>query len=197
LMAIRVFQINYDANRFQWLFVDSGDDDVRRGVRLDGSPRLAAWSPPPVYVEFPNLEKPDIWWLNDAFSMVLSSKAEAVLGEVLLEAELLPLPVGDEMLSLVNVVEVRNYLDYEKTQWFPEAEGLLAEVPEFAAHRIGGASLFKLPHDNVWLYCWEDDDYVSESFRHVVTSEGLTGLTFEEIWNSEDGGSRPSSIPGL
>lgn len=193
---LRVFQLGYDVDRFRCLFVDSDDDDVKDSVRMDGT-RRPSWSPPPVYIEFPNLEKPDIWMLYEAHTMALSASARLALADVLLETELLPLVVGDEELALVNVVEVRNYLDTEKTKWFAEEVGGLAEIPEFAAHRIGGPSLFKLPHDDVWLYCWEDDDYLSDSFRHAVQSEGLTGVTFEKVWDSETGGHKPSSVPGL
>lgn len=196
-MTTRVFQIDYDSDRFQCLFVDSPDEALQISVHLDGTPRRQEWSPPPVYAEFPRLEKPDIWNLYEASSFALSHRAASGLRDLLLEAELLPLPVGDETLMLVNVVEVRNYLDTDRTRWFPDMEGLLAEVPEFAVHRIGGPSLFKLPHDDAWLYCWEDDEVLDESFRHAVVSQGLTGLTFEEIWNSETGGRRSSSVPEI
>lgn len=196
-MAVRVYQIGFDADRYQALYVDSDDKTVRAGVRLEGERRANTWSPPRVYPDHLNLEVPDIWKLIGSDSIVLSPKAREALRDVLLEAELLPLAVGDETFTVVNVVEVRNYLDAEQTKWFAGIEGVIAEVPQFAVHRIGGASLFKLPNDkHVWLYCWEDDDDPSDSFRHVVFAEGLTGLIFEEVWNSETGGRRPSSVPG-
>lgn len=201
-MAIRIFELGFDLARFQCLRLDAPEADRAAWSRLlRSSTRLGPrWDPPPVYAEHPNLEVPDIWMLAGSASFVVSPKARAVLleADVIQDAELLPLPVGDEVLTLVNVVEVRNYLDIEKTKWLGTVGSSSAEVPEFVAHRIGGASLFKLPHDaHVGMYCYEDDDDPSDSFRYVVLAEGLTGLTFEEIWNSETGGRRPSSVPGV
>ena len=114
----------------------------------------------------------------------------------MLETELLALPVGDELLMVVNVLEVRGLLDMDLTRWMLDTKGGIAEVPEFVANRISGPSLFKLlPDKHVFLCCWEDDDDPVDSFRHAVRARGLTGLWFEEIWNSEDGGRRPSFPP--
>ena len=196
-MTTRVFHIGFDTDRYQCLFVDSGDEEAKARARLDGGWKGASWDPPRVYADFLAHDVPDIWNLYESYAMVLSPRARSALAGLLLEAELLPLPVGDTTLALVNVVEVRNYLDEERTRWLGGLVGVIAEVPEFAAHRIGGPSLFKLPHDAVGLYCWEDDADPGASFRRAVLDAGLTGLTFEEIWSSDAGGRRPSTVPGL
>lgn len=76
-MAIRVFQLGFDVNRFQILFVDLAYEEVKKRVGLDGTRKGPAWTPPPVYVEYPKQETPDIWKLYEAYSMVLSSRARA------------------------------------------------------------------------------------------------------------------------
>ncbi len=195
-MAKRVYQLGFDPNEFQCLFVDSGDAEVVARHELNGSPMSSTWVPPPVYIEFPTHRTPEIWNLPDLHAMVLAPKADGALTNFLLEAELLPLPVGSELFTVVNILEVRNYLDVQQTKLLADIEGGIPEIPEFVTHRIGGPSLFKLPDDNVWMYCWEDDAAPGESFRAAVLDADLSGVAFDEIWNSETGGRRPRSVPG-
>lgn len=193
-MVIRVHQIGF-SDEHQCLFVDSEDPQVKDQARLDSSPRAKQWRPPPVYIEFPSRPAPDLWNLYESYSFALSPAVEPLLHHQLLEVELLPFSVGPTQLLLANVTEVRNYLDVDRTRWVAGCEGYLFEAPEFHVQRFGGPSLFRLPSDDVWLYCWEADDDLDHSFRHAVERSELSGLVFEEIWNSVDGGRRPSSVP--
>ena len=132
----RVFQIGYDVNHYQALLVD-GDDQFswqwRASLRMEpGASIRDRWNPPPLYIDRPKLLRPDIFYfVNLGLCMVLSERALNAVGHLTaMSGELLPLPFEEESLQTLNVTEVINCLDRDKTIW---NEVGVAEVPAFHA----------------------------------------------------------------
>ncbi len=188
----RVYEIDYDVDRYQAISVD-GDDQFtaawRRSLGLEpGKSIMDRWTVPPLYVDRPKLLRPDIFYfVNLAITMILSKHAIEEVGHLAaMSGELLPMPFEGEVLQVLNVTEVINCLDHERTVW---NEVGTAEVPAFHPHRIAEVPVFRIPENNsAVLYCWEGLGEEALEFKTAVESAGLTGLKFTEVWNTEAGG---------
>jgi hypothetical protein len=188
----RVFEIDYDVNRFQVLLVDGDDEFIgnwRRGLRLESGASIRdSWTVPPLYVDRPRLPSPDISCLLSLGEvMVLSQRAFDEIGHLAaMSGELLPLPFEDKDLQALNVTEVMNYVDHQRTVW-NEVGG--ADVVAFHPHRFQEVPIFRIPENNsARLYCWQGLGDEALEFKTAVESAGLTGLKFVEAWNTEEGG---------
>lgn len=186
---MRVFEINFDVTHYQALLVDGDDEftfpyldvmDFQAGRVGD------SWKPPPVYVDQPRLKRPDIFHLVGAIGLVFTPSALSVLERFALwVGELLPLPFGEEVFQLLNVLQVYDCLDTERTIF----SGGAARVLEFKPHRVPEAPVFRIPQNqSAQLFCHEGVAEPFWEFKSAVEEAGLEGLTFEEVWNDRDGG---------
>jgi hypothetical protein len=104
--------------------------------------------------------------------------------------EILPLKVErGEKLFLLNILDCRNALDYDKTVWDYYSNGRKGRILNAAFHvnRIGNVStLFKIPETcETSIYCYIDDrdKDKDDQFYHLYHKYNLTGLIFEELDN--------------
>ena len=187
---MRVFRIGFDVTKFQALLVD-GDDDFSfpffdlmsfRSGAFEGE-----WTPPPVYIDQPRLKRPDLFHLVGATGIVLTPRAEEILEDFTARSgQLLPLQVGSTAMQLFNVTEIIDCLDQERTSC---DEGGYAFVLQFLVHRVPEVPLFRIPQNrSSEIFCHEGVAEVSWEFKRTVEENDLTGLTFEEVWNSDEGG---------
>ena len=182
-MAVRVFQVDHDVDRFQTICVDTGN--VLEGFCFDGQRVSDSWEPPPVYPQPQTHAVPDIWAVEAFAVLVLSPGVYEILSEWLEYEERLDLPMGSEVLDVINVLNTPNVLDLDATESIGGPSALITKYAFHARRFEGNRSLFRLP-GTVYgpLYCWEDSDDEEAGFRHGVRSNGVTGLLFEECWNS-------------
>jgi len=189
-MSIKVFILHADIDRFQMIRLEDDDDPERSPLRKDGSGfegrRFGdSWTPPSVYPDMLAHEVPDIWDLGGLPVLVLGDKALDVLYELVKYEELLPLPMDGEAFTLVNVLNTPNVLDTEAVESIGGPTGLITKYA-FFKRRFNGFTLFRRPgRATGHLYCWENTDELDGSFRHTVLEHGLTGLWFEECWDSD------------
>jgi hypothetical protein len=191
----RVYEVRQDVDRFQYLLFDGTEEQLSEWAdRLDGFPdgttRRDRWIPPPVYSPNPTLERPDAWgmlFLSGCFA--LNEKACTALAPVLWSAELLPLPLRNETLFVVNVLEVVDCLDRERSSF--KRSGAV-DVYAFIAHRVPEAPLFKTPM-SIRLLTPERLGAERE-FRTSVERGGVRGFAFDEVWNDRDGGMAPRKV---
>jgi len=188
--TMRVFQISFDVDTYQALLVD-GDDDFSfpffKSMQFKDGPVGDAWTPPPVYVDRPRLVRPDIFHLVGAVGMVFGPRALVELDRFISRAgELLPIPFGEEVLGLLNVVEVIDCLDQDRTVFHG---GGAATVLEFHAHRLSETPIFRIPQNQAsQLFCHQGVSEPYWDFNTAVDQADLNGLVFTEVWNSEHGG---------
>ena len=187
-MSVKVFRVGFDVNHYQSITVD-GDDSFYASVspmlEFNGTPKAEVWRPPPVYSPFPRLRRPAFgtspWVEPRSFSV----KAVEILHDVLIGAgELLPLPCGDEELTVLNVTMDVDSLDVANTTFN-------FGVPEryaFHAHRLPESTLFKIPQtDHAEVLCVEGMLPPEDGFKGIVEREGLEGVTFTELWDRDEG----------
>lgn len=186
---MRVFQIRFELSNYQAVLID-GDDQFSspyfRVMDFQVGRVSDSWNPPPIYVDKPKLKRPDIFHLVGAVGLVLTPRALDHLDRFALwVGELLPLPFRGEMLQLLNVLQVYDCLNLERTVF----EGGEATVFEFHAHRLPEAPIFRLPQNRSGqLFCHEGVGEPVWEFKSTVENAGLEGLSFDEVWNDRDGG---------
>lgn len=184
----RVYRLSAATNEYQSLLVDSDDPALVRSVELWGIPQGESWSPPPLYVDHHRLKRPDIMRLSGS-ALVLSPHALKILLEedVIAEQELLPLDIEGEPWTVLNVTAFTNWINVEASEWLGPTMPI---VRVFHPHRLGEPSLFHIEQNGLPIYCWDADNDPEFGFRNAILRNGLTGLIFEEVWNSLDGGKR-------
>jgi RHS repeat-associated protein len=184
VVSSTVFRIAFDASDYQTLTYDLKDPPIDLW-HFDGRSRVASWSPQPVYIERPRLQRPDFWHLFGAAVIVMGPPTiEALEPFITAAGELLPLVVSgtNEELLALNVLEDIDCVD-------PAAYRLddLILDPHFLEHRLPESGIFKIPQtDTVDIY-YVERDYDTDSFRKRILDYGLRGIDFLRVWSSSEG----------
>lgn len=147
---------------------------------FDGAEKIKDWSPMQVKRmydrEFSN---------SPGFSPhipVFDEKAINVLADLLIgNAEILPLDCEDGNFYAINVINVMNCIDYEKSKYktFRDGKRIMRFTKYvFDEKKIVGVNLFKTKDEPL------KRPFVSEEFRKRVVENQLTGFKFELAWDS-------------
>lgn len=150
---------------------------------FDGSPRADIWKPLPVRRMEPEKELP----LSDfpGFALpVFSKKAwdclEPIIGG---QVEVLPLVFEEGPYFAINVINVLNAIDYEKSvyQTFTSSLRIMMFTKYvFVKEKVKNHSIFLLSDER------RRRPFVSDAFVTMVKSNNLTGFRFELVWDSEE-----------
>ncbi|MCU1371883.1 MAG: hypothetical protein JWO77_3077 [Ilumatobacteraceae bacterium] len=184
-MSVKVFAIRDLLDDFQTLRVDSDGDEILDAFCFGGRPAPAGWEPPPLYPDPLNLAIPDICSVGAFAILVLRPGVYDLLFDWVAHEERIPLVVDGRELDGINVLSTPNVLDVAATEAIGGPTGLITRYAFLKRRFAGNRSLFRLPGTDYGpLYCWEDTDDLEEGFRFAVESNGITGLWFEECWDS-------------
>jgi hypothetical protein len=181
---IRVFRVKNDVDNFQYFLTENESDAPK--LMMDGTPKSNIWSPPPVYLFQPKLQKGDFF--NFYLDILISSpRATELLHNLFVEAgELLPLPYNDEVFTLLNVTECINCLDQSNTKWIVnETTNVRVMIGHYAFHtnRFSESCLFKIPETSKGeILVVEGLRDPKDEFRYKVDKLGLKGLKFQLLW---------------
>lgn len=187
----RVFRLRNDVSRYQYLLAADADADVQ--LYMDCRPRLATWTPPPVFVYQPLLEAGDFYQFGGAAPIASPRATEALRGFFEEAGELLPLPHAGTEYTLLNVTECINCLDHERSAWLLTQDGERVYPTRYVFHpdRFSESALFKIPETHRGeVLVVEGLRDPEDEFRAVVERAGLKGLRFEELW-TEDSSDTP------
>lgn len=114
---------------------------------------------------------------------VFDEKAIGVLDDLLIgNAEILPLDCEEGSFYAINVINVIDCIDYEKSQYktFRDGKRIMRFIKYvFTERKIEGVNLFKIKDEPL------KRPFVSEEFRKRVVDNDLTGFKFELAWDSE------------
>jgi hypothetical protein len=88
---------------------------------------------------------------------------------------------GNQTLYLINVIEVIDCLDRERSIIKRSYEGKIITVKkhEFIKERLENADIFKIPEAINFTI------YVSDNVKKFIEESGLIGFEFTEVWNSD------------
>lgn len=167
---------------FEWLLSENEHDyDWLRS--LDGTPRLARWMPPALYLRTIDdhgrpRRRADLPWVG-AQALALRPRAVNALRAVLEQyGELLPVITrGDEPLLLFNVLRVVDALDEERSEIVrAPSSGRIMDIRRWHLREamLEGLELFRLTG--------LPSVFFSDRFKARVEGAGLTGLGGRRIW---------------
>lgn len=101
---------------------------------------------------------------------------------MLWSVELLPLPFGDELLQVVNVIDAIDCLDRERSGFAPTGA---VELFAVIAHRVPESPLFEIP-DELGIFT-PGFANAGPSLRRTAELHELRGFAFSEARNTEEG----------
>ncbi len=185
---MNIYRLQIDVNKFQSFFLEKEDALSLDELSFNGKHRLESWSDPGVYVMHPKLKKGNFLGFGDASgTFIADAKASQELEDLFeISGELLPFTFQGEPFHVVNVTNVIDVLDEDRTQWVYEKGSGPVESYVFHENRLIETPLFKIPQENSMdVFAVEglkDDD---DEFKGRVEQCELLGLTFEKVWSSE------------
>jgi len=161
----------------------SPDDFETLNVLVDGTPRTAGWSPPPMHIVREDqgnvLVESDSPWLG-SHALIFRPRAATALREILLQnGEVLPLPCGGENLAVFNPRVINGALDLNASTVLRFGSGRIMRVTKHVFDKpvVAGVDAFKIPDLRV------SPTFVTEGFVSAWTSAGLRGLDFRVVWD--------------
>jgi hypothetical protein len=179
-------------------------DDVQRldidiELRVDmlkrlglGVPWEGAWTPPRAWrLQKPRKRTPEPlcdWTTVGAAEgcPALSSRAKDVVEPLIGPAQWLPLEFEECEYWLLNLLHLPEVLDVDASKVSRLPDGKVREIEEFAFRppAVADEWLFKLSAS-------PGSVFATDRFRDCVEREGLTGLFFQPVWDSEHAPFKP------
>lgn len=155
--------------------------DINYIQSFDGTEKMEEWNPMQVKRMY-NREFSNTPGLSPHIP-VFDEKVISVLSDLLIgNAEILPLDCEDGVFYIINVINVSDCIDYEKSKYktFRDGKRIMRFTKYvFDEKKIEGMSLFKIKDELL------KRPFVSEEFRKRVVDNNLTGFKFELAWDSE------------
>ena len=115
---------------------------------------------------------------------VFSERAVLVLKKYIdNNAEILTARYNEKNYYIINVTNVLNCINFEESEYktFPEGNRIMVfEKYAFIKEKVIDQDLFKVREETV------KRPFVSDAFRDSVINNGLTGFSFELVWECED-----------
>jgi len=187
---MKVFEVLVDGDSYQRLEQEDKSSAALHDpmYKFDGMPKADKWRPLSVYIPNPKRPRPD-FFASFLGSFVLDP--ERMPPEIWeftdMAGELLPHPFEGQQFELMNILDVVNCVDAEKSIWLPLPGGRkMMQRPAFHADRFGESSLFKIPELPFRPLCYEGLKSREDEFKTFVEDNHLTGLKFREIWSDEN-----------
>jgi hypothetical protein len=183
---MKTYRIDDDANNMQSIQPTKEKDSAF--YRFDCTERASTWEETEVYIYNPLQDPKDFFGMTPGV-LIFNEMVLDICRNVFEKAgELLPLRVerGGPKLYILNILDCRNVLDYDRTIWDYYSDGKKGRILNFAFHKDrlrNESTLFKIPESSVGIFCYTDDRNEDDQFYHLYHKHELTGLTFEEIDN--------------
>ncbi len=171
---MRIWELNYDVDKYDNL-ATPGITDM---PEFDGTSRIAAWKPLTVVRMQPKKRRP----LGDAPSFarpIYSRRAVEVLSDVMgSSVEILPLNCSEGEFFAINIVDVLDAIDYDKSEYetFDDGRIMRFEKYSFLPDVVRGKNIFKIKDRYL------SNGFVSDEFKRVVEENGLKGFKLKLAW---------------
>lgn len=180
---MKIWKLETDANNYDYFTIPN--DEERKKVLFDycfdGRHIADRWKP--IKVEVIEESKRSDTPTFGGGRPVLSENAVLILGDLIKGVtEILPLDYSKEKYYVINVVDVVDCIDYEKTKckMFENSNRVMRFIEyAFKANAVKGKHIFKIPEHP------KSEVFISDEFRDRVLNNGLEGFAFLELWDSE------------
>ncbi len=107
---------------------------------------------------------------------------EGVFGDYV---EFVPAKYQDDIYYIVNVLNIIDGLNYEKSEFKKTHDGKPYAVNKFSfkPNIVKNIPIFKV---FFWKNIYGSDIFVSQEVKDIVEANGLTGFSFEEVWRDDE-----------
>ena len=107
---------------------------------------------------------------------------EGVFGDYV---EFVPAKYQDDIYYIVNVLNIIDGINYEKSEFEKRDNGRPYSVNKFSfrPNIVNNISIFKLFLDD---RIYSTNLFVSQEVKDIVEENGLTGFSFEEVWRDDE-----------
>ena len=107
---------------------------------------------------------------------------ERVFGDYV---EFVPAKYQDDIYYILNVLNIIDGLNYEKSEFKKTRDGSPYSVNKFSfkPNIVKDVSIFKVFLDGS---IYSTDILVSQEVKDIVEANGLTGFSFEEVWRDDE-----------
>ncbi|MGB8455800.1 MAG: DUF1629 domain-containing protein [Anaerocolumna sp.] len=180
-----IWKMDTNLNGFASLSSLDHDKSFEISINFDGRRFGSKWNPLEYTKYYEHKELP----LSDApFSVpgipIFSIKAIECLKEVLgKNMEILPVYIDEQEFYLLNVLEVVDCLDYDKSEikYFSGEPKRIMKIVKYAfiEQKLNGKNIFRIKEQK------RAGLFVTDKFKEAVEKSGLEGFEFREVWGSE------------
>jgi hypothetical protein len=193
-----VYTIKADRANKKILVFDEDPNNVVKGTsKLDfetfdclGKKKATSWNPPPIRWfddDGRNLDKykdPDITYISMAASLLVNQRTKELLVPAVSDiAELLPVPVGEEIWYFLNVVNQVDAMNKASSQYKIYRDGSVGYLQKagFFPEKVPHAKLFTIPEDRAMIYYAEHHaDSSPNTFKNILEQNKLFGIKLEK-----------------
>ncbi|MDF2922663.1 MAG: hypothetical protein K0R57_1577 [Paenibacillaceae bacterium] len=180
-----------------YTYPDGSEDYDKYRHKFNGKPMEDIWSPVEVeYIHNPPKKEYDCTAFGNG-KFIFNDKAIHALNHILQgKVEILPLvhinAAAPKSIFAINVIRMLDCLDYDraKVKIDPEYK-IITEIKRYAfkEEMLRDETIFKMPqHRGTRVF-------VTEKFVRAVEENHLTGLEFDEVWDSEEDPTAVYTIP--
>ena len=123
-------------------------------------------------------------------NIIASKYATDLLLPSLQRCEILPICIGNTEYCFINLIDVCDCLDSERSKWvYGATTGQKIDIDryEFYIKKLPSVVLFKLPETRrKEILILESNNFKKDEFRNIYNTSKLTGLTFQLIWETDN-----------
>jgi hypothetical protein len=185
---VKVFRIKSDVNNYQWLVPNVPDSEILGYTTFDCRSRSSQWNQPPLSL-LDSRGKAGAFVHYDPGVLVANPQTARKVRHFFQQSgELLPLWFDGDEYTILNVLTCIDSLDHSKTEWLLDADGSKVEILKYSfdAAKLLGPSIFKIPETCRGSVLTSEVSHSPDlEFKAYVEHYGLSGLLFEELWDSE------------
>lgn len=180
LDAMKIWLIKLEVDKYNSF--NGYDVKEKLSVNFYGNNISDKWVAPSITAYYKKRKIADISSFSNG-APLFNEKTIDVLEEFLKDkAELLPVYHEKSKYYVVNIINVIDALDYEKSEFerFDTGAIMYCTKYSFKPEIVENQHLFKIP------LCNSIDIFVSDDFKKKVEETKIKGLIFVEAWNSEE-----------
>jgi hypothetical protein len=185
---MKIYRIKTDSNNVQAVQPVNENLSKMDYLKFDGEQRKTNWETLEVYIYNPKTKPNDFY--NMGWEVLIFNEKVLDICQTIFEmaGEILPLQVErGQKLYLLNILDCRNALDYDRTVWDYYNDGTRGRILEYKFHEwriVNESTLFKIPETCATsMFCFTDNRNEDDQFYHLYHKHKLTGLIFEELFN--------------
>jgi hypothetical protein len=185
-MGIKIFSIESDVNKYQWLMPELPEDDWLEFLNFDCSDKNPNWSEIK-WRSFNPLKKAGNFYHIGSGSLVFDEEVYDSEMFTLFEmaGQILPMKLNEKKLYALNVLECINSLDQENSEWDYYDDGTRGRVLKyrFLKNWFSESSIFKIPETHrTDILTYSGLKNADDEFYSLYKSLNFTGLVFKELF---------------